>query len=537
MDVAALLDELHFLRVCSRAGMLRIESPRRGAAIARAMRRYGGLAALPPVSALRHGDRTAIIDERGGVTYMQFDARTNALANALIARGLRAGDGVAILARNHRGLLEALFGCAKAGARCVLLNTDFAGPQIQEVARREGTRMLICDEEYLRLLPEFEPELGRVIAWADEPDTPDSLEALIAAGESAPPPPPESPAGIVILTSGTTGQPKGAPREESRSFAAPGTLLDRIPFRARETTVVAAPLFHSLGLANGVIALSLGCTVVLRRRFDPEAALDDVARRRASALIVVPVMLRRMLDSGTERDLSTLRIVLVAGSQLGADLARRGAEQFGPVIYNMYGSTEVAVASVATPEDLSIAPDCVGLPPHGTAVRIIDDQDRDTPVDVTGRIFVRSPLSFSGYTTGETKRTLPGGWMASGDLGHLDADGRLYIDGRDDEMIVSGGENVFPQEVEELLASHPAIVEAAVIGVDDEQFGQRLAAYVVVSGSLSESDVKAYVAERLARFKVPREVIFLDELPRNPTGKVVKRLLRQQSSAPAAARR
>jgi acyl-CoA synthetase (AMP-forming)/AMP-acid ligase II len=537
MNVAALLDELHFLRVCSRAGLLGIEPPRRGVAIARAMRRYGGIGAIPAVAALRHGERTAIVDERGGTTYAQLDARTNALANALMARGLQAGDGVAILARNHRGLLEALFGCAKAGARCVLLNTDFAGPQIEEVARREGTRLLICDQEYLRLLPEFEPELGRVIAWADEPDARDTLERLIGDGDDVPPPPPESPAGIVILTSGTTGQPKGAPREESRSLAAPGTLLDKIPFRARETTVIAAPLFHSLGLANGVIAVSLGSTVILRRRFNPELALDDVARRRATALIVVPVMLRRMLDAATERDLSTLRIVLVAGSQLGAELARRGAEQFGPVIYNLYGSTEVAVASVATPEDLSIAPDCVGLPPHGTAVRIIDDHDHEAPVDVTGRIFVRSPLSFGGYTTGETKRTLPGGWMASGDLGHVDAEGRLFIDGRDDEMIVSGGENVFPQEVEELLATHPAIVEAAVVGVEDERFGQRLAAYVVARGPLSEAEVKTYVGERLARFKVPREVTFLQELPRNPTGKVVKRLLRQQSSAPAAVRR
>ena len=498
------------MRVCSRAGMLRIESPRRGAAIARAMRRYGGLGALPPVAALRHGERTAIIDERGGITYAQFDVRTNALANALIARGLRAGDGVAILARNHRGLLEALFGCAKAGARCVLLNTDFAGPQIEEVARREGARLLICDQEYLRLLPEFEPQLGRVVAWADEPAPADSLEALIGAGDVAPPPPPESPAGIVILTSGTTGQPKGAPREESRSMAAPGTLLDRIPLRARETTVIAAPLFHSLGLANGVIALSLGCTVILRRRFDPSLVLDDVARRRASALILVPVMLRRMLDSGVNRDLSPLRIVLVAGSQLGAELARRGDEQFGPVIYNMYGSTEVAIATVATPSDLRAAPDCVGLPPRGTRVRIVDDHDRDAPVDVTGRIFVSSPLSFGGYTSGETKRTLPGGWMASGDLGHLDADGRLYIDGRDDEMIVSGGENVFPQEVEELLVGHQAIVEAAVVGVEDEQFGQRLAVYVVASGPLSEADVKALrcraagAVQGPARCRVPR---------------------------------
>jgi fatty-acyl-CoA synthase len=271
--------------------------------------------------------------------------------------------------------------------------------------------------------------------------------------------------------------------------------------------------------------------MVLRRKFDPAGVLDDLERHRATGLVVVPVMLRRVLDLGEDavaaRDLSALRIVFVSGSQLGGELARRGLSALGPVIYNMYGSTEVAYATFATPEDLAAAAECVGRPPRGTKVRIVDDQGRDVPAGTTGRIFVRNSLSFSGYTSGENKEILADGLMSSGDVGHFDADGRLFIDGRDDDMIVSGGENVFPQEVEELLDGHDAIREVAVIGVADDQMGQRLAAHVVLHDGqqLSEDDVKLYVREHLARFKVPRDVVFLDELPRNPTGKVLKRVL------------
>ena len=490
-------DELYYLRVCARAGLVTLDPPRTAIAVVRAIRRHGTLGGATGVAAARHGDRLAIVDERGSLTFAELDARTNALANALIARGLRAGDGVAILARNHRGFVEATFGGAKAGARLIYLNTDFAGPQIREVAEREGARLLICDDEYLPFLEGFEPPLGRLRAWTDTPDADDSLDAAIAAADPSPPPRPAESPGIIILTSGTTGAPKGAPREDTRSLAGPGALLSKAPFRARETTVISTPLFHSLGFAHGVAAVAFGSTMVLRRRFDPEKALDDVERHRASGLIVVPIMLRRILDLGDEaiarRDLTSLRIVFVAGSQLGGELCRRALDALGPVIYNLYGSTEVAYATIATPEDLAVAPSSVGRAPRGARVRIVDDEGRAVPVGTTGRIFVGNAMSFSGYTSGETKETLPDGLMSSGDVGHFDEAGRLYIDGRDDDMIVSGGENVFPQEVEELLVRHEA--------------------------------VRDYVRAHLARFKVPRDVIFHDELPRNPTGKVLKREL------------
>jgi fatty-acyl-CoA synthase len=447
-----------------------------------------------------------------------------ALGPAGRAAGLRAGDGVALLARNHRGFLEATFAAARAGARLILLNTDFAGPQIREVAQREGASLLVHDDEYSALLEGADLPLGSQRA--------DGLDEVIAQGSPDPPPKPSEDAKLIVLTSGTTGTPKGAPRSEPRSLVPIAGLLDKSPFRAREATVISVPLFHALGFAHAALAVSLGSTQILRRRFDPMATLDAIEHHGATGIVVVPTMLRRLLEVGDEelrrRDLSNLRIVFVAGSQLGGDLAARALKALGPVVYNLYGSTEVAVATIATPEELQAAPECVGTPPRGSVVRLYDESGRVVEkVGETGRIFVGNLFQFEGYTGGGTKDVIDG-LMSSGDVGHFDEEGRLFVDGRDDDMIVSGGENLFPGEIEELLTGHPDVVEAAVIGVPDDKFGQRLRAFVVRRDetALDEDAVRDHVRSNLARYKVPRDVVFLDELPRNPTGKVLKRELR-----------
>jgi fatty-acyl-CoA synthase len=228
------------------------------------------------------------------------------------------------------------------------------------------------------------------------------------------------------------------------------------------------------------------------------------------------------------KEFPNLRIIFVSGSQLGAELAKRATERFGQVIYNLYGSTEIAYATIATPQDLEADASSVGKVVHGAVVKILDDDGHEVKQGESGRIFVGNSIQFEGYTGGGSKEEV-GGLMASGDVGHFDEHGRLFIDGRDDEMIVSGGENVFPAEVEELLTKHEAVAEAAAIGVDDEDFGQRLKAFVVKrdGAELNEDEVKGYVKDNLARYKVPREVVFIDELPRNATGKVVKRELEE----------
>jgi fatty-acyl-CoA synthase len=306
------------------------------------------------------------------------------------------------------------------------------------------------------------------------------------------------------------------------------TLLEAIPYRARETMVVAAPIFHSWGATNAMTGLLLGNTLVLSRTFDPEETLAQIAQHRAQVLAAVPVMLLRIMELPVgvrERyDTSSLRLVPVSGSALSGDLAVRFMDAFGDVLYNLYGSTEVGVVSIASPADMRAAPATAGVPPHGTELRLLDDDDHDVPRGETGRIFVRGPFLFEGYTDGNSKQIIDG-FMHTGDTGHLDGAGRLFVDGRDDDMIVSGGENVYPGEVEHAIATHPDVVEAAVIGVPDPEFGQRLKAFVVArpGSSLDADAVRTHVKSTLARYKVPREVELVAELPHNPTGKVVKR--------------
>jgi fatty-acyl-CoA synthase len=518
-----------------RAGMLGLEPPARTREVVRAMGRLGQLGSAIVIAAIRHGERTGVVDERGSLTFAELNARSDALACALRATGLREGDGVGILCRNHRGFVDITFGAAKAGARVLYLNTDFAGPQLVDVCRRERISLLVHDEEYSELVAPVDTAFGRWLAYTEGPPPPDALEPMIARHAGEVPPPPAQPASVVLLTSGTTGTPKGAPRHQGRSMAPLGALLSKVPYRARESTYVAAPMFHGLGFTQMVLSVTLGCTTIMQRRFSPERVLAAIAEYRPTALVVVPVMLQRVVSFLEQEpgryDTSSLRIVFCSGAQLEAELVRRARRTIGEKLYNFYGSTEVAYATFATPEDLREAPGCAGRVPFGAVVKLFDADGREVRgPGRPGRIFVGNGFQFDGYTGGGGKDMIDG-LMSTGDVGHFDRAGRLFIDGRDDDMIVSGGENLFPSEVEELLLTHPAIEEAAVIGVPDPEFGMRLAAFVVLAPGqeVSEDGVRDFVKDNLARYKVPRDVAFLPELPRNPTGKVLKRELRELS--------
>jgi acyl-CoA synthetase (AMP-forming)/AMP-acid ligase II len=512
-------------------GMLKPTRPDRALRSAAALRRWGPTpAAAYAGSAIRYPDRAALIDDRGTLTFSEMQRRTNALAAELAAAGIGEHDGVAIMCRNHRGFVDATLACSKLGASALYLNTAFAAPQLADVLAREQPTAVIYDEEFADLVHEGAEGRKRFIAW-HEPGAASRdplLEDLIAHGDPSERPAPAEKGRVVILTSGTTGAPKGAARKEPDSIEPMAAMLSKIPLRARGVTMIAAPMFHSWGFAHFTLALPLSSTLVLRRRFEPEDTLRAVAHHRASALALVPVMLQRILDLGPDTiaryDLHALKVIALSGSSLPGDLATRAMDAFGDILYNLYGSTEVAWATIATPEDLRAAPGTAGRPPMGTVVKLLDSDGREVAPLQSGRIFVANEMMFEGYTGGGGKEIV-GGLMSTCDVGHFDRDGRLFVDGRDDEMIVSGGENVFPREVEDLLADHEAIEEAAVIGVADPEFGQRLKAFVVArhGATLTEDSVNAYVRENLARFKVPREVVFLAELPRNATGKVVKR--------------
>jgi len=535
--IGHIANRLYTAKTLVETGIFRPSRPDKLLRVGVALQKWGPTpAAGYTASAIRYPNETAIIDELGTLTFREVHERTNALAHALSDAGILEGDGVAIMCRNHRGFIDATVACSKLGANALYLNTAFAGPQITDVVAREKPVAIIYDAEFEELIHDAGVRRKRFIGWHDGGAKPKDplIEDLIEQGDPSDVVPPSEKGRVVILTSGTTGTPKGASRKQPESLDPAAALFSKIPLRARETTMIAAPMFHSWGFAHFTLGMGLSSTLVIKRKFDPEATLSLTAQHEATALAVVPVMLQRMLELPIETiqkyDLSALRVIAASGSALPGELATRAMDAFGDVLYNLYGSTEVAWATIATPEDLRAAPGTAGRPPRGTIVKLFDEDGNPvTKPGDTGRIFVANEMLFEGYTGGGNKAVIEG-LMSTGDVGHFDAGGHLFVDGRDDEMIVSGGENVFPREVEDLLHDHEAIDEVAVIGVEDEKFGQRLKGYAVTTKGkkVTEDDLKAYVKKNLAGYKVPREIVFVDELPRNATGKVLKRELLEQ---------
>lgn len=526
-----LADRLFEIGVLRRSGILAPSRPDRTFRVLRELARGGTTpAAAIRVAAIKHPDSEFIVDAQGTLTFAEVDRRTDSLAASFQQMGLGKGDSIAIMCRNHRGFVEAMLASSKAGVASIFLNTMFSGPQLAEVVSSEGASAVIHDSEFRDLLDHLPDGVGTVLADGLDPDGGHSLEAMVAESPFEPADPGTRDTRFIILTSGTTGTPKGARRSSPRGLGPIAGLLDRIPHRSGETMVVAAPLFHSWGFVNMILGITLGARLVLDGRFDPERTMVLVEEHGADVLVAVPVMLQRILESDRESRIEVspgaLRITTLSGSALPGDLAIRWMDRFGENLYSLYGSTEVAFVAIAGPAELREDPSTAGRPPRGTEIRLLDEAAEDVPAGTTGRIFVRTGMAFEGYTGGADKERIDG-FVSSGDVGHLDPDGLLFVDGRDDEMIVSGGENVFPAEVEDAIARMAGVVEVAVIGVEDERFGQALVAYVVAQepGVPGEDEVRSHVKERLASFKAPREVIFIDRLPRNATGKVLKREL------------
>src|SRR5688500_16798431 len=458
--------KLQTLVTLTRAGIVHPERPDHLWHTARALLRYGTTPAAGYTAAARKfPDAPAVIDELGTLSFRELDERTNALAHALMADGIDEGDGVAIMCRNHRGWIEAVVACSKLGANALFLNTAFSGPQLTDVVKREKPKAVVFDQEFAEVLKDAGARRKRYVAWAEGKSRDPLVEDLITRGDTAPLDAPDQQGRAIILTSGTTGTPKGASRSMPKSIDPIASLLSVIPLKAREKTMLAAPLFHAWGFAQWALGISLASTVVLKRKFDEEGTLSLTAQHGCQALVVVPVMIQRILELPDEvldrYDLSAVKAVPVSGSALPGSVSNRWMDHFGENLYNLYGSTEVAWATIATPRDLREAPGTAGKAPYGTIVKIVDKNGTELPTGETGRIFVGSDLVFEGYTGGGSKETDAAGLMSTGDMGHLDEQGRLFIDSREDDMIVSGGENVYPGEVEELLSNHPKISDAA----------------------------------------------------------------------------
>ncbi|MFB8004212.1 AMP-binding protein [Nocardia sp. NPDC056000] len=552
---AALADAARYWVPLTRAA-LRTVPVRRAPATVAALRHGVGLATLLALSAARHPDRPAVIDDEGAITAEQLQRRVIRLAAALRDDyDVGPGSKVAVLCRNHRGFVEGLLAGARLSADLVPMNYDFPGPQLRGVIERDGIDVLIYDAEFHQRVEHAGFTGVRVIAkhgglppvstvsGAPVP----AIDELVARTRRAVVRPARG-SQLVILTSGSTGTPKGALRRmgirelrEKASYLHPRLLmlaaeaprfarLRAIPIPGRPM-VLAPPMHHVMGMLGLVSGLATTSPLIMTTRFSPEWVLASIEKHRATAAFLVPTMIKRIMDLPVEvrtgYDTASLVSVPSGAMPLPPHLGTEFMDAYGDILFNAYASTEIGPCTVALPEDLRAAPGTVGRPIRGLVrLRLLDDNGTPVPPDITGRIFNRNPFQFSGYSGGGGKEVIDG-FMSTGDVGHFDSAGRLFIDGRDDEMIVSGGENVYPQEVEETLLTHPAIAEVAVWGVPDADFGQRLAAFIVrkPTADLTPEEVRAHVNQNLARYKVPRDVHFVQDLPRTTTGKLKHKAL------------
>ncbi|MGW4242717.1 SDR family NAD(P)-dependent oxidoreductase [Nocardia sp. NPDC004722] len=524
------------------SGALGLLPPTRIPQLAWALRGGVGLATTLSAFAARFPDRPAVIDDDGPITAAELDRQVQRLAAALRARwGVGRGQRVGVLCRNHRGFVLAAYAAARLSADLVPLNYGFAGPQIGEVLARERVEVLLYDGEFHREIEKSGYAGHRAVVRGAAGGLPTVAELVAAGG-----PPVREPAtggALILLTGGTTGVPKGAPRQLGVSAAGLSGLHPRMVLaiadlarvepipRLGQPMVIAPPLHHTYGFLALTAAFLLGSTALVHERFDAETVLADIERHRVQIACLVPTMLKRIMDlPPSDRrgyHVDSLRMVVCGAAPLPPWLATAFQDEFGEVLFNGYASTETGAGTLATPADLRAAPGTVGRPMTGIVdIRIVDRDGRELPPGVTGRVVNKNPSMFHGYSDGRTKEMV-GKHMDSGDLGHFDAEGRLYIDGRSDDMIVSGGENVFPQEVEEALLAHPAVADAGAVGMPDDEFGQRLAAAVVLKpGSRASATVlQRHIKTTLANYKVPREIVFVPELPRTTAGKLRRQQL------------
>jgi acyl-CoA synthetase (AMP-forming)/AMP-acid ligase II len=512
-------------RALLRSRLLSPPSPVAGFRLLREARRGGtNPYTLLAVTAARWPDRAAIVDDDSALTYRELRSETESLARQLSDGGVAPGQAVGIMCRNGRGFLKAFFAAALAGADVVLVNTDFRTDALATALSSHRIATIVADDEFAERVRAADKSVVLV-----DP-------AMVVAREGDSRPGVAAPGRIILLTSGTTGKPKGVPRTPQLRSAVGVwvTILDRTQLRTGSRISVAMPMFHGLGLGMLMLTVALGGTVLTHRHFDAEAALAQASLQRADAFTAVPVVLARILDLPQKvrarNPLPYLRVVLSSGDRLDPTLGQRFMDAYGDVLYNGYGSTEVGIGALATPADLREAPETVGRPVAGCPVRIFDKNDRPVGPRVTGRVFVGGELTSEGYTDGSDvteAKAVVDSMTSTGDMGYLDNAGRLFVVGREDDMIISGGENVYPRAVENALAEHPDVADNAVIGVPDERFGHRLAAFVVLQpGSrIDPQELRDYLKGKVSRFEQPRDIHVVESIPRNPAGKVVRKEL------------
>ena len=518
-----------FVPAVTRAGFVSAEGgPRAALALAPNLARYWfttareveqGAAAAP--------DRIALIDDTGVLTYRQLRDDSRSLAKWLLAlqdeRGLDELR-IGVMARNGRGIILPLAAKGYAGAHIFLLNIGSSPEQLAGIFAENDINVLFIDDEFADRLPANTDGITVIRAHEDGGEGLSVGQVVRRDVDRQLPRWPKH-GNLVLMSSGTTGIPKGIVRPEPRMPFVVAGYLEAIPWRAGDTVQLTASIFHTWGWSALQIALATRSTIVTRRIFDPEACFRDIQRYRCDGLISSPIFFKQMLDLQESYDTSSLRYLASAGNAVSPALLRRTTERFGPILANIYGSTELALAAAASPEQMQADPTTVGKIPPGTVLKLYDDQGNEVRPGQTGRIFLHNETALRGYTNPATEMVEIDGLVEMGDLGYLDDDGYLHVQSRNDDMIIVGGENVHPQSVVEVLEDMPGVGEVYAHGVDDEQMFKRIAVWVVRSADITADAVRDWVRAHLADHSIPRDVHFVDELPRNAVGKVVPRFL------------
>jgi fatty-acyl-CoA synthase len=498
--------------------------------------------------AAAHPDKEAIVEygEDGvrRLSWGELDATINRLAHSLVARGVRGGSRVALMLPTGSEYQIAQQARARLGATAVQIGYRLKAGEIAYILENSEPTATIVHAEYVGPMLEARKTAGKggamlVVAGDVTPGDPEMEDWDRAIAAASPEMPPRvqggDGGGVIVYTSGTTGKPKGANRAWRKTgFESVADMIMQVGMRADDRHLVTCPLYHSAAPAFVAIMMSLGATIVLQNHFEPEAALDIIEKERVTCSLMVPTMLIRLANLPKETlakyDTSSLRWVMSGAAPLTTEAARRFMQQFGPILWNFYGATETGLVTLAGPHDHVSRPGTIGKRMRGNEIRLLDDNGRDVPVGQVGELYARNPTLISGYHGNDdaTKSSQREGFFSVGDVGRIDDEGYYYLESRKHDMVISGGVNIYPREIEDHLSTHPAILEAAVIGVPDPEWGETLRAFIVLRNGqqLTETEVVTYCREGLADYKRPRKVTFLPELPRNPTGKVLKRELR-----------
>jgi long-chain acyl-CoA synthetase len=498
-------------------------------------------------TAIAFPERIAIVGPDGDqVPYGKLGARVNRISRWLLSHGLGREDAIAVMEHNGVEFLELLLATQQIGRRLVPVNTHLAPAEVSYILKDSETQLLIAHADLAErlatetsALPVHRFVIGdKVAGWSDYQE--------VGRDCSAEAPEDRTSGTVMGYTSGTTGRPKGVKRPlrgvaPEMAILMESTLAGTLGFRPGEGVYLScSPLYHSAPLGFAMAALHYGHTLVVHRRFDAEAALRDIELHRVTASHMVPTHFQRMLklpaDVRSRYDLSSLKLLIHAGAPCPVDVKQRMIDWVGPIVWEYLGGTE-GLVSMVTPQEWLAKPGTVGKPYPGTQVHILDDDGGEVPAGEAGVIFFTTPGRSFEYHNDPVKTAASrhGDMFTSGDYGYLDEDGYLFMLDRRDDLILSGGVNIYPAEIEHFMANHPAVDDIAVIGIPDEEWGQRVLAVVkpspgAIPGDALAEELKTYSATGLASYKRPRIIRFREDFPRTESGKLQRRRLRDEYS-------